>query len=35
MGISDIVRGASNPNETLGAQELKGQYASMRLRAAS
>lgn len=32
MGISDIVRGASNPNETLGAQELKGQYASMRLR---
>ena len=33
MGISDIVRGASNPNETLGAQELKGQYASMRLRA--
>lgn len=33
MGISDIVRGASNPNETLGAQEMKGQYASMRLRA--
>ena len=33
MGISDIVRGASNPKETLGAQELKGQYASMRLRA--
>ena len=33
MGISDIVRGASDPNETLGAQELKGQYASMRLRA--
>ena len=33
MGISDIVRGSSNPNETLGAQELKGQYASMRLRA--
>lgn len=32
MGISDIVRGSSNPNETLGAQELKGQYASMRLR---
>lgn len=32
MGISDIVRGASNPNETLGAQEMKGQYASMRLR---
>lgn len=33
MGISDIVRGSSNPSETLGAQELKGQYASMRLRA--
>ncbi len=33
MGISDIVRGQSDPNETLGAQELKGQYASMRLRA--
>ena len=33
MGISDIVRGASDPNETLGAQKLKGQYASMRLRA--
>ena len=33
MGISDIVRGASDPNETLGAQEMKGQYASMRLRA--
>ena len=32
MGISDIVRGSSDPNETLGAQELKGQYASMRLR---
>ncbi len=30
MGISDIVRGASDPNETLGAQELKGQYTSMR-----
>jgi len=32
MGISDIVRGSSDPNETLGAQELKGQYASMRLK---
>lgn len=30
-GISDIVRGATNPNETLGAQELKGQYANLRL----
>lgn len=32
-GISDIVRGQTNPHETLGAQELKGQYASLRLRA--
>lgn len=30
-GISDIIRGASDPNETLGAQELKGQYAGLRL----
>jgi hypothetical protein len=30
-GISDIVRGASNPNETLGAQELKGKYAGLRI----
>jgi hypothetical protein len=30
-GISDIVRGASNPNETLGAQKIKQQFASMRL----
>lgn len=31
-GISDIVRGATNPNETLGAQELKANYASVRLK---
>ncbi len=31
-GISDIVRGRTNPNETLGAQELKGKYASLRLK---
>lgn len=31
-GISDIIRGASNPNETLGAQQMKGQFASMRLK---
>ena len=31
-GISDIVRGETNPNETLGAQELKGQYANLRLK---
>lgn len=30
-GISDIIRGATNPNETLGAQELKGKYAGLRL----
>lgn len=30
-GMSDIIRGASNPNETATAQQLKGQYASMRL----
>lgn len=31
-GISDIVRGQTDPRETLGAQELKGQYASLRLK---
>jgi len=31
-GISDIVRGSSNPNETLGAQQIKGNYANLRLR---
>lgn len=30
-GISDIVRGQTDPNETLGAQELKGQYSSARV----
>lgn len=30
-GISDIMRGATNPRETLGAQELKSQYSSVRL----
>lgn len=30
-GISDIVRGSSNPNETLGAQRIKTQFASVRL----
>jgi hypothetical protein len=32
-GIADIVRGQTDPNETLGAQELKGQYATLRLKA--
>jgi hypothetical protein len=30
-GISDIIRGASNPNETAAAQKIKGRFASMRL----
>lgn len=29
--ISDIMRGGSNPRETLGAQKLKAQYSSVRL----
>jgi len=32
-GISDIIRGASDPRETATAQEIKGDYASMRLNA--
>jgi hypothetical protein len=31
-GMSDIMRGSSDPNETLGAQELKSQYGSIRIR---
>ena len=30
-GLSDILRGATNPNETLGAQQLKAQSGSMRM----
>ena len=30
-GISDIMRGASDPNETLGAQEIKKQMGSLRI----
>lgn len=30
-GVSDILRGASDPNETLGAQELKSRFANLRL----
>lgn len=30
-GIADIIRGASNPNETLGAQQLKGKWAGLRI----
>ena len=31
-GLADILRGASDPSETLGAQKLKGQFASLRLK---
>jgi len=31
-GISDIVRGASNANETLGAQKMKTQWGSIRIK---
>jgi hypothetical protein len=30
-GISDIIRGNTNPNETLGAQQIKAQWGSLRL----
>ena len=30
-GIADIVRGQSDPRETLGAQKIKGQWAGMRV----
>lgn len=30
-GISDIIRGVTNPNETLGAQKLKSNSSSLRL----
>jgi hypothetical protein len=32
MGFSDIMRGSTDPNETLGAQQLKTQYGSTRIR---
>lgn len=31
-GISDIMRGQTDPNETKGAQQLKSQYGSIRIR---
>ena len=31
-GISDIIRGQSDPNETLGAQQLKSQFSGVRTR---
>lgn len=30
-GIADILRGATDPNETLGAQQLKAQWGSLRI----
>jgi hypothetical protein len=30
--IADIIRGVTDPNETLGAQQMKGQFASLPLR---
>lgn len=32
MGISDILRGATEAQETLGAQQLKAQFGSMRMK---
>lgn len=32
-GIADIVRGSSDPNETLGAQQIKGRFAGQRINA--
>ena len=32
MGLSDIMRGSTDPNETLGAQQLKSNYGSVRIR---
>lgn len=32
MGIADILRGTSNPNETLGAQEIKTNWGTLRLK---
>lgn len=31
-GIADIMRGSSDPNETLGAQQLKAQFGSSRIK---
>ena len=33
LGISDIIRGATDPQETLGAQQLKSNYGSLRIQA--
>lgn len=31
-GLADIIRGSTNPNETATAQQIKGQFASLRIR---
>lgn len=31
-GIADVLRGSTNPNETLGAQKLKAQFGSTRIK---
>jgi len=32
MGLSDIMRGATDPRETMGAQQLKSEYGTSRIR---
>lgn len=32
-GIADIIRGQTDPNETMGAQQIKSNYAALRLKA--
>ena len=32
MGLADIMRGATDPNETLGAQQMKGEYGGKRIK---
>lgn len=31
-GLADIIRGSSDPNETLGAQQIKANYAGLRIK---
>ena len=31
MGIADILRGQSDPRETLGAQRIKGRFGTLRI----
>ena len=32
LGLADIIRGSTDPNETATAQKMKGNFGSMRLR---